>query len=285
MELPNPLEELIQQTSELDRRAKAIQGEREILVDDAEIERLADDYARWYARALAALPDEFQEKFRDLYEGGLVIRRIKSYLQAPGARNAFWREDQDSELFSYWEVPFESTFHTSLIEQRQMLVMASQHAEENVSAIAIALVEQVARGFPGLVYAVQHRHDSRPNYEIRDEYDVQDLIGGVLAMLFEDVRPEDPSPTRAGASSRVDFLLKRQRIVVEVKMTRDGVRDRDIGDQLIQDIERYRSHPDCAALIAFVYDPTRQIRNPRGLEEDLSGDREGLIVRVLVVPV
>ena len=101
-------------------------------------------------------------------------------------------------------------------------------------------------------------------------------------MIFEDVRPEDPAPTRAGGSSRVDFLLKRQRIVVEVKMTREGLRDRELGDQLIEDIERYRSHPDCAALVAIVYDPERRIQNPRGLEEDLSGEREGLLVRVVI---
>jgi hypothetical protein len=117
---------------------------------------------------------------------------------------------------------------------------------------------------------------------VSDEYDVQDLVHGVLRIFFEDVRPEDPSPTRAGASSRVDFLLKRERIVVEIKMTRTGIRDRHLGDQLIEDIERYRSHPDCDALVALVYDPDRRIRNPRGLEEDLSGQREGLAVRVVI---
>lgn len=56
-----------------------------------------------------------------------------------------------------------------------------------------------------------------------------------------------------------------------------------MGDQLIIDIERYRSHPDCAALLAIVYDPDQRIVNARTLEADLSGTRDGLVVRVVVV--
>jgi hypothetical protein len=49
------------------------------------------------------------------------------------------------------------------------------------------------------------------------------------------------------------------------------------------DIERYRSHPDCAALLAIVYDRDQHIVNARTLEADLSGTRDGLVVRVVVV--
>lgn len=283
MSEPNSFDDLIERTRDLDQRARAIQGEQELLVGDEDIERLISDYDEWYARALIVLPAEFHEKFVDLYEGGMVIKRIKHFLQTPGSVSTLWAPDQESGLFPYWEVPYETTFHASLLEQRQLLTLAKQFAEDQVSAGELALVQQVARGFPMLVDALRQRHDSRPSFDIRDEYDVQDVVGGVLSMLFDDVRPEDPSPTRSGASSRVDFLLKRQKIVVEVKMTRDGLRDREVGNQLIQDVERYRSHPDCAALVAFVFDPSRHIRNPRGLEEDLSGDRDGLVVSVLVV--
>jgi hypothetical protein len=280
---PNPFDELIEATRDLDQRARAVQGEQELLVGDEDIEGLINDYDEWYARALTVLPDEFHEKFIDLYEGGVFVKRIKHFLQAPGSVSTLWTPDQESGLFSYWEVPYETTFHASLLEQRQVLTLAKQFATDQVSAGELALVQQIARGFPMLVDALHRRHDSRSPFDVRDEYDVQDVIGGVLSMLFGDVRPEDPSPTRSGASSRVDFLLKRQKIVVEVKMTREGLRDREVGNQLIQDVERYRSHPDCAALVAFVYDPARHIRNPQGLEEDLSGDRDGLVVSVLVV--
>jgi hypothetical protein len=182
----------------------------------------------------------------------------------------------------YWQHPYETTFHSSILEQRQLLTVAKQLASESVSSAAIELVRQIGRGLPDLLRALTDRHNGRPGFEISDEYDVQDVVGGVLRMIFEDVRDEDPSPSRAGGSSRIDFVLKRQAIVVEIKMTREGLRDRDLGNQLIQDIERYRSHPDCSALVALVHDPERRLKNPRGIEEDLSGEREGMIVSVVI---
>ncbi|HEY8629202.1 MAG TPA: hypothetical protein VIL73_01490 [Gaiellaceae bacterium] len=64
---------------------------------------------------------------------------------------------------------------------------------------------------------------------------------------------------------------------------RAGLGAAQIGEELIVDIERYRSHPDCDAIVALVYDPEKRIPNQRTLETDLSGERDGLIVRVVVV--
>jgi hypothetical protein len=232
---------LISETTELDARAKAIQGATEILVDGSHIERLIDDYNAWYARALAVLPDEFHEKFRDLYEGGTFVKRIKGFLHSPATPSALWNAEQQSGLFPYWDVPYETTFHSSLLEQRQLLTLARQKNEEASWAADLALVEQVARGFPALADGLRHRYGRRAALEVRDEYDVQDLVGGVLSMLFGDVRREDPSPIHGGRASRIDFFLKQQQILVEVKMTRPGLRDRDIAKQLIDDIELYRT--------------------------------------------
>lgn len=276
------MDALIRETRELDARAGAIQGERALQVDDGEIQELVDDYNQWYARALRILPPEHHEKFLDLYEGGFVVKRIKAFLEAPGAVNAFFDEEQEAGLIPYWERPFESTFHSSLLEQRQVLTIAKQSLDALASDEQIELVERIGRGLPKLIDSLRQRHAGRPPLEVTDEYDVQDLLRGVLRTLFEDIRPEDPSPTRAGGSSRVDFLLKQERIVVEVKMTRAGLRERDVGDQLIEDIERYRSHPDCETLVAIVFDPGRRVSNPRGLEDDLRRDGPDFGVRVVV---
>ena len=82
----------------------------------------------------------------------------------------------------------------------------------------------------------------------------------------------------------MDFLLKRERLVVEVKKTRGGLSPRAIADQLIVDTARYRVSPDCESLICFVYDPEGRIGNPKGLENDLSREWDGLPVGVLVRP-
>jgi hypothetical protein len=84
--------------------------------------------------------------------------------------------------------------------------------------------------------------------------DVQDLLGALLETRFEDVRAEEWTPSYAGKQARTDFLLKSEAlVVVETKMTRDGLNDGKLGDEPIIDIDRYKSHPDCKALSCFVY--------------------------------
>ena len=81
----------------------------------------------------------------------------------------------------------------------------------------------------------------------------------------------------------MDFLLKAEKIVVEVKKTRSKLGAKEIGSELADDILRYRSHPDCKTLVCFVYDPEERILNPRGLEHDLSQPVGELQVKVYVI--
>lgn len=130
-----------------------------------------------------------------------------------------------------------------------------------------------------------NRHAGRSTIEIKDEYDVQDLLHSLLKLYFDDVRPEDYTPSYAGRNTRLDFLLKKERIVVEVKKTRETLKDKEIGDELLQDIARYKNHPDSDTLFCFVYDPQGLVQNPRGLEEDLGSEsNEKLQVSVLIRP-
>ena len=91
-------------------------------------------------------------------------------------------------------------------------------------------------------------------------------------------------PSYAGGASRIDFLLKSEKIVVEVKMTSDKLRDKQIGEQLIIDIKRYEAHPDCRTLVCFVYDPDKNLRNPAGIRNDLTGKHGKVDARVIIVP-
>ena len=118
---------------------------------------------------------------------------------------------------------------------------------------------------------------------VRSEYDVQELLHALLWIFFTDVRREDPVPQRAGASSRTDFVLKKEGIIVEVKKTRSTLRDNEVGKELIVDIERYKARNDCKLMYCFVYDPDHYIRNPAALEE-LSRNEADPIVKVIVLP-
>jgi hypothetical protein len=149
---------------------------------------------------------------------------------------------------------------------------------------AIQLVVEICRRFPKTVQQLRTRHDSRPPLDVNDEYDVQDLLHALLWLHFDDVRPEEWAPSYGGVSSRMDFLLKSERVVVETKMTRANLGQKLIVKQLIEDKAHYQTHPDCDALVAFVYDPSSYCQNPVALENDLSESKEGFSVQVVVAP-
>jgi hypothetical protein len=117
---------------------------------------------------------------------------------------------------------------------------------------------------------LRNRHKDRSTFVINDEYDVQDLLHALLKLYYFDVRAEEWVPSYAGSSSRMDFLLKDEKIVIEAKKTRENLESKQVGEQLLIDIAKYGKHPDCKTLLCFVYDPEGRIGNPFGLENDLN---------------
>jgi len=141
---------------------------------------------------------------------------------------------------------------------------------------------QICMRFHLVAKQLRSRHDGRTTLDIVDEYDVQDLLHSLLKLFFDDIRPEEWTPSYAGSSSRMDFLLKKESIVIEVKKTRVKLGNKEIGDQLIVDIERYRT--SCKTLFCFVYDPDGRISNPQGLERDLCRNENHFAVKVFIIP-
>jgi len=138
--------------------------------------------------------------------------------------------------------------------------------------------------FHTIARQIRNRHENRPTLDVVDEYDVQDLVHALLRLHFDDIREEEYTPSYAAKASRLDFLLKAERIVVEVKKTSPSVGAKQIGSQLIDDIARYNAHPDCGTLICFVYDPDSVISNPRGLERDLQRTDGPFPIHVFIRP-
>jgi hypothetical protein len=151
-----------------------------------------------------------------------------------------------------------------LLKQVELKINIPAFAENTGNADRI--LSNIFDNFHKFSSQLKNRHNNRGTIEIVDEYDVQDLLHAILKLHFNDIREEEYTPSYGGASSRVDFLLKEHKIVIEVKKTRDRLSDKEIGDQLILDIARYKNHPHCNYLKCFVYDPENRIKNPRGLE-------------------
>lgn len=161
-------------------------------------------------------------------------------------------------------------------KQNQIEIEATSNLYDGLNAI----IEK----FHAVVMQLRKRYSNRETIDVNDEYDVQDLFHALLKLYFNDVRPEEWNPSYAGGSSRSDFLLPEINTIIEVKKTRRSMSDKDLGEQLIIDIAKYKKHPQCNCLICFVYDPEGRIANPRGIENDLNGCDSEIDVRTIIVP-
>lgn len=160
----------------------------------------------------------------------------------------------------------------------------SNSALKQFESDPVLFVRQVCQRFHLVARQLRERHSDRGTIIVEDEYDTQDLLHALLHIYFDDIRPEEWTPSYAGGCSRVDFLLKNEEIIIEVKKTRSSLKAKQIGEQLIVDIARYKSHPNCKNLICFVYDPEGWVSNPRGLEIDLEQKSDEFLVKVIIVP-
>jgi hypothetical protein len=122
------------------------------------------------------------------------------------------------------------------------------------------------------MHPLTHRRKNSVNLVFSSEYDVQDILHALLRPWIADIRPEEVTPSYAGSGTRMDFLLPEYSLVIETKIVRDKKHGKTIGEELILDIDHYRSHPECRILWCVIYDPSHYIQNASGLVHDLEGE-------------
>lgn len=207
------------------------------------------------------------------------IARAKKLLEDTYGKESDYYIDFNKIADTKWRTNYEK-----LVQSYKPLFDAAREDIESVLTASINTTKEsslewiigILERFPSFCRQLVERYNGRAKFEINDEYDVQDLVHALLRLNFDDVRDEEASPSYAGASSRQDFLLKKEKIVIEVKKTRKNLDARKISEELLIDMARYREHPDCDTLICFVYDPDRWVKNPKGVISDLERlDKEG----------
>lgn len=143
------------------------------------------------------------------------------------------------------------------------------------------LLRRVPASFSALVAGRRSGHDP---LVLADEYDLQDATETALRLLYNDVRPEERSPSYAGSSTTQDFLLFEVRTMVEIKVTRAGRGNVRIREEIDIDSMAYLAHPNVDRMVFVVYDLAATISNPSGFEHDLSTPINGHDRDTLVVP-
>lgn len=135
----------------------------------------------------------------------------------------------------------------------ESIVISPREASNDVSDTApnsnilnnIEIIKNLCNRFHLVAKQLCSRYSNRETLVIKDEYDTQDLLHALLRLYFDDIRPEEWTPSYAGSCSRVDFLLKEEQLIIEVKKTRKNLKSKQIGEELLIDMQRYQKHPDC----------------------------------------
>lgn len=133
------------------------------------------------------------------------------------------------------------------------------------------LLKVLVKGLPRAMHPLACRRANVESLSFDTEYDIQDLLHALLRPWVVDIRPEEYTPSYAGSSTRMDFLLPKYKIVIETKLIRDRKHGKSVGEELILDVAHYRRHPNTETLWCVIYDPKHLIPNPGGLVSDLEG--------------
>ncbi|MGK5530296.1 hypothetical protein [Streptomyces sp. URMC 129] len=242
-------------------------------------------YRQWYEEALFVLPEGLSSRFREQYEGSLTRPRIRQFVHEPRKKWSLYdKVPKYLKNHGPWQYPFEKCFLEPFQEQRHILtVLLRRVALEERAVDPFELLTTVSRRLPMAIGVLGRTLRGRPGLPVADEYDLQRMLHALLILHFEDVQPEETTPSRAGGSYRIDFLLRREKIAVEAKMMNRSLRRTQVRDQLVSDIFGYQRHDGVEGLFALIYDPERRIENPAGFETDLNDPSSSFPVRVVVV--
>lgn len=171
---------------------------------------------------------------------------------------------------------------TSTQDDGQIAARLVPAKPDSVDEVILVVIQGLRRAMHPLTY----RRKGAEQLRFANEYDVQDLLHALLRPWVQDVRPEEYTPSYAGKSTRMDFLLPAHELVIETKCVRDRQHAKGVGDELILDIAHYAAHPTCKKLWCVVYDPEHLFMNPESLK-DLEGKHKkgnrGIDVRVFVI--
>lgn len=231
---------------------------------------------------------EFERLFSDYNEIQKELQSIYPEIFMDLKTVAITSENKQGFYGHHYNVYKKSSLELLFFEVEKALsyigLFESEKTVDSIDKNPLIALNIIIERFHSVERQLRKRYNDRESLNVTDEYDVQDLMHALLKLFFNDIRPESYSPNYAGSNSRIDFILKNESLAIETKKSRKSLRAKDIGEQLIIDIDRYKTYPGINTLVCFVYDPDGWIENPVGLENDLSGSKDSLNVIVKIEP-
>jgi hypothetical protein len=188
-------------------------------------------------------------------------------------KQLFALERNDTEL----NVALESIVKMELDVQAQILLEDLEKALLKVKYVN-KTTEDVVRGilnnFSNAIQKItKNRRSGHAEFKIEDEYDVQDILYVILKSVFPTLRDEDAIPKVGGKSTKIDLILREEKILIEVKMLKGkDINETHFIEQLKVDFESYHECQWLNKLFCFVYDPYKKTRDISNFQ-DMNGNR------------
>jgi hypothetical protein len=251
-----------------------------ILIDlDALSKCTKEDFENDFWNNYKLYLEQYNDILKKLQELNM-FKELKPLLPVPKGQEAY-----SGYGFSFAEQAKlrETAIASELLNKKLKSTITKDNCSKSTSP-PLVRIQKLCSRFHIVACQLGKRHDNRKTLLVEDEYDVQDLFHALLRIDFDDVRTEIWTPEYAGGSARMDFWLPTEKIVIETKMTRESLTKKQIGEELLIDIAKYKTFENCKKLVCFIYDPKARIGNPRGLETDLASASSEIDVVALVKP-
>jgi hypothetical protein len=144
-----------------------------------------------------------------LNEGGYLLRIRSTWTSSFGIPSVTYHTVQISGSTIVRQNYFDSdAYQAALLTAASILSVMIQELEDaerargGTRAIVVTaepdpieIVVNLCRRFHRVVRQIRRRHDQRSTLEVSDEYDVQDLVHALLTLRFDDIRPEECTPS------------------------------------------------------------------------------------------
>lgn len=137
----------------------------------------------------------------------------------------------------------------------------------------VGLVARLCERLPLAHAPIRDRRKGKQPYEIRDEYDVHDLLLALIRGYIEGAVDEDPLSKVGGArAGRLDIGIASLGVLIEVKYVHSAADQKRLVEEFSEDLVLYPEWSHLEVLIFYVFN-SRVLRDAEALR-DLGGPQE-----------
>lgn len=148
----------------------------------------------------------------------------------------------------------------------------------------IGLIVRLCERLPAAARILSKRRKGKRAYEVKDEYDVHDLLHALIRGYLKYSVQEEPLGKIAGAvSGRADIAIEELGAIIEVKFARGPQDQQKLIDEFSNDLLLYTKWVHLGHFIYLVYN-SQDLRDPEAMEK-LSGEQtiNGVSFRTYIV--